>query len=159
MKRRILFCLGVAAIFIVTFGFRTLHKVLATSNVITNTTYATYSGVNLKRPTTSTSSTGVTIWTTESAMGIPNSQFGVPGVLFDLELSGSPGPNSQEWLQFLHGFTGPNGQYPWPTAVTDAYWIGFADFTLQLPNCGVTQYFTNYVPPSGALINYDCAVF
>ncbi len=51
MKRRVFFCLGIAAVLVVAFGVRTLHKVLATANVITNTTYATYSGVNLKRPT------------------------------------------------------------------------------------------------------------
>lgn len=49
--RRSLYCLGIVAILIVFMDKRILHRVLATSNVITNTTYATYSGVNLKGPT------------------------------------------------------------------------------------------------------------
>ncbi len=111
-------------------------------------------------PQQTTSSTGITVWTSESTMGIPNSQFGVPGTFYALSVSGGgPGPNSQGHQSVLSGVTGSGGMASYADAITDSNWAGYADFTFTIPPCGVTQVFTNYVPPSGALIDYDCQVF
>lgn len=108
--------------------------------------------------TTVISSTGVTAASTESYVGIPNSNFPVPGVVVNFTPASSPGPNSVGTQSTFGGITGAGGLLQFPNAVTDITYSAYSNFQIVLPVCD-TQTFQDYVPPGGAIIDFDCALF
>lgn len=101
---------------------------------------------------------GIRIITQEAIEGVSNSATRVPQVFYSGNTIGVPGPQSNDGLTSIQGFTGSRGLADNPDAMDDVQWQFTIAWYATFPACGET-FPTYYINPGGATITNTCYVF